>query len=154
MKHKKLPTRMLRFAAPGFDRQQHASVILASQAGVDRGVTLSHLESVITFVETTRSTTLITELVSDDDYAEFQRTLARFPTKGPILEGCGGVRKVRMRAKGHGTSGGARVLYLHLPNRNLIYLLTLLTKGDAGNISAAGKKAIKQLAEQIKAEHR
>jgi RelE toxin of RelE / RelB toxin-antitoxin system len=154
MKHKKLLTRVLRFSTPNSDRQRHASAISDLQAGVDRGVTLSHLESVMTFVETTRFTTLITELVSDDDYAEFQQTLARFPTKGAMLEGCGGVRKVRMRAKGHGTSGGARVLYLHLPNRNLIYLLTLFTKGEAENISAAGKKAVRQLAEQIKAEHR
>lgn len=149
-----LLARTLRFAALMSDRPHEASVISFQQAGVDKGVTLSHLPAVITFVETTRFTTLITDLVNDDDYAEFQQTLARFPTKGAMLEGCGGVRKVRMRAKGHGTSGGARVLYLHLPNRKLIYLLTLFTKGDAENISAAGKKTIRQLAEQIKAEHR
>jgi hypothetical protein len=109
---------------------------------------------VISFVETSKFTTLIIDLVTDDEYADFQQILARSPSKGAILEGCGGVRKVRMAAKGKGTSGGARVLYLYLPNRNLIYLLYLFTKGDAENISADGKKAVRQLAEQIKNEHR
>lgn len=123
-------------------------------AHLDMGVTLSQGMSLVAFVETTRFTALITELVADEDYAAFQQTLGRSPTKGDLMQGCGGVRKVRMAAKGKGTSGGARVLYLHIPNRRLIYLLTLFTKGDADNLSADGKKAVRNLAEQIKHEHR
>lgn len=108
----------------------------------------------ISFVETSKFTALITDLANDDEYADFQQILARSPAKGAILQGCGGVRKVRMAAKGKGTRGGARVLYLYLPNRDLIYLLYLFTKGEAENISADGKKAVRQLAEQIKNEHR
>jgi len=59
-----------------------------------------------------------------------------------------------MAATGKGTSGGARVLYLYLSNRHLIYFLYLFTKGEAENISAEGKKAVRQIAEQIKLEHR
>jgi hypothetical protein len=117
-------------------------------------VTLSHPDSVISFVETSKFTSLITDLTTDDELAAFQQILANTPNKGALLQGCGGVRKVRMAAKGKGTSGGARVLYLYLPNRNLIYLLYLFTKGEADNISADGKKAVRQLAEQIKNEHR
>ena len=112
------------------------------------------LDPVLTFVETTTFTGQITGLVSDEDYAAFQTQLSLLPDKGRLLVGCGGVRKVRMAAKGKGTSGGARVLYLYLPNRHLIYLLYLFTKGEAENISAVGKKAVRQIAEQIKREHR
>ena len=80
--------------------------------------------------------------------------LAESPKKGDLLVGCGGVRKVRMAAKSKGTSGGARILYLHIPNRHLIYLLTLFTKNDAANLSADGKKAVRTLAEAIKTAHR
>jgi hypothetical protein len=118
------------------------------------GVTLSHLSAVISFVETSKFTNLIADLVTDEEYADFQQILVRSPSKGVLLQGCGGVRKVRMAAKGKGTSGGARILYLYLPNRNLIYLLYLFTKGEAENISAAGKKAVREFAEQIKNEHR
>jgi len=125
-----------------------------TEAKIDKSVTLSHGQVGATFIETTRFTALITALVTDDDYSAFQSTLARFPSKGALMQGCGGVRKLRMAAKGKGTSGGARILYLHIPNRNLIYLLTLFTKGDADNLSAEGKKAVCQLAEQIKNEYR
>ena len=109
---------------------------------------------VLTFVETATFTGQITGLVSDEDYAALQSQLSLRPDKGRLLVGCGGVRKVRMAAKGKGTSGGARILYLYLPNRHLIYFLYLFTKGDAENISADGKKAVRQIAEQIKMEHR
>jgi hypothetical protein len=111
-------------------------------------------DPVLTFVETTTFTGQITGLVSDEDYAAFQAQLSLLPDKGRLLVGCGGVRKVRMAAKGKGTSGGARVLYLYLPNRHLIYLLYLFTKGEAENISAEGKKTVRQIAEQIKMEYR
>lgn len=39
-------------------------------------------------------------------------TVAENPECGVILQGTGGVRKVRVPAKGHGKSGGARVVYL------------------------------------------
>ena len=104
----------------------------------------------LTFVETATFTHLITGLVSDDDYAKFQRELAASPDKGDLLMGCGGVRKVRMAASGRGKSGGARVLYLHLSHRGVIYLLYIFTKGNAANLSAEGKKAMRELAQQIK----
>lgn|SRR5690606_8632882 len=108
----------------------------------------------VIFVETTLFTRLITDLVSDADYATFQQQLVEFPEKGDLLVGCGGVRKVRMAAKGKGASGGARILYLHIPNRDLIYLLTLFTKNNAANLSAEGKKTVRALAEAIKQAHR
>jgi hypothetical protein len=95
---------------------------------------------VLTFIETTTFTRLVQEVVSDDDYAEFQRKLARHPDQGDLLEGCGGVRKVRLAARGKGKSGGARVIYLYLRHRQRIYLLYLFTKGDAANLSADGKR--------------
>ncbi len=104
----------------------------------------------LTLVETATFTRLITDLVNDDDYAKFQRELAESPDKGDLLVGCGGVRKVRMAAGGRGKSGGARVLYLHLRHRSVIYLLYLFTKGEASNLSPAGRKTMRELAHQIK----
>ena len=92
----------------------------------------------LTFVETATFTRQITDLLPDDDYAAFQSQLSHHPDKGRLMVGCGGVRKVRLAARGKGTSGGARVLYLHLPNRELIYFLYLFTKGAAENLSADG----------------
>jgi hypothetical protein len=105
---------------------------------------------VLTFVETATFTRLITGLVADEDYAKFQHELAESPDKGDLLVGGGGVRKVRLAVGGRGKSGGARVLYLYLQHRGVIYLLYLFTKGDAANLSAEGKKAMRELAQEIK----
>jgi hypothetical protein len=105
------------------------------------------------FVETRKFTDRITDLVHDEEYAEFQEELAKNPEKAGPISGCGGVRKVRMGAQGKGKSGGARVLYLYLKQQHTIYLLYLFTKGEADNISAQGKKAIHDLAKQICKEY-
>jgi hypothetical protein len=109
---------------------------------------------VLRFIETPTFTRLIIRLVDDDDYAAFQNELAEQPEKGGPMSGCGGVRKVRLAARGKGKSGGARVTYLFLKSHDVIYLLYVFTKGDADNLSAEGKKAMRELAEQIKNEYR
>ena len=94
------------------------------------------------FIETSQFTQRINALVSDEDYSEFQHMLTASPEKGALMVGCGGVRKVRMAAKGKGTSGSARVIYLYIANKYHIYL------------SAEGKKTVRKLAEAIKHAHR
>jgi hypothetical protein len=118
----------------------------------DKGVTLSHSSKWLTFIETPTFTRLIGDVIGDDEYADFQRELARNPKQGDLLEGCGGVRKARMGARGKGKSGGARVIYLFLQHRDRIYLLYLFTKGDAANLSAEGKKKMRELAQAIRRE--
>lgn len=107
----------------------------------------------MTFIETATFTRLITALVDDEDYAEFQRQLAANPEKGGPMSGCGGVRKARLALPGKGKSGGARVCYLYLRRNDIIYLLYVFTKGDADNLSAEGKKAMSILAQQIKDQY-
>lgn len=104
----------------------------------------------LAFIETPTFTRLITELVADDAYASFQQELAGNPERGRLMSGCGGVRKVRLALPGKGKSGGARVCYLYLKHHDTIYLLYVFTKGDADNLSADGKKAMRLLAQQIK----
>ena len=106
----------------------------------------------LTFIETTTFTRLITGLVDDDDYADFQQELADHPEKAGPMSGCGGARKIRMAIPGKGKSGGARVCYLYLKQNDVIYLLYVFTKGDADNLSADSKKALRILAQQIKNE--
>ncbi len=105
------------------------------------------------FIETTTFTRLIVDLVDDGDYANLQQVLSDNPEIGGPMSGCGGVRKIRMALPGKGKSGGARVCYLYLKQNDVIYLLYVFTKGDADNLSADGKKAMRILAQQIKNEY-
>lgn len=49
-------------------------------------------------------------------------------------------------------AAGARVCYLYLRQNDVIYLLYVFTKGDADNLSAEGKKAMRNLAQHIRNE--
>ncbi len=62
------------------------------------------------FIETPAFTDDILRLMPDDLYAKLQEHLADHPDAGDLIEGTGGVRKVRWRLPGTGKSGGVRVI--------------------------------------------
>jgi len=66
------------------------------------------------FIETSVFTRQVLELLTDEEYAGFQSELAANPLAGDVIEGTGGLRKVRVAAKGRGKRGGARVIYYHV----------------------------------------
>jgi len=62
-----------------------------------------------TFVETTRFTREVHRILTDDEYTKLQWRLIEFPDAGDVIPGSGGIRKIRLSAKGKGSRGGARV---------------------------------------------
>lgn len=94
----------------------------------------------ITFVEHPRFTADITEILSDDEYAEFQTYLAKNPQAGDVIPGLAGLRKVRWAASGHGKRGGARIISLAIPIADTVYLFHAYTKGDIADMTSEQKK--------------
>jgi hypothetical protein len=54
------------------------------------------------FVETTVFTSIITKIMSDDEYAAMQIFLMARPEAGKIIRGSGGIRKLRWALAGRG----------------------------------------------------
>jgi hypothetical protein len=106
-----------------------------------------------TLVETPLFTAQIVDFVSDEDYRAFQRELLANPEHGDLLVGCHGLRKVRMALSNRGKSGGARVIYLILPEDHIIYLFLLFKKSDQANLTKAQRNQLGLLADQIKSEY-
>lgn len=104
----------------------------------------------LTFVEHPTFTKQIASLMADDEYARFQKDLAANPEAGNVIPGLGGLRKVRHGAKGKGKRGGARIIYLFLPIKGVIYLFYAYTKGDIEDMSADQKKRLSKAVEEIK----
>ena len=107
---------------------------------------MAYIEAMI-FIETPVFTRQIIALVDDDDYAELQRELANNPEAGDVIAGTGGLRKIRMAAKGHGKRGGARVIYYYFSCASQIALLLAYAKNEAENLTTAQKKALKLVIE-------
>ena len=105
-----------------------------------------------TFFESAEFTEWVTEYLADDEYAAVQRELLRDPDKGDVMPGCGGMRKLRIAdpRRGQGKRGGARVIYLHVPEADRIYLITVYGKDQRDDISAGDKKLYQRLARVLK----
>ena len=76
-----------------------------------------------------------------DNLLEF---LARRPRAGRIIQGTGGLRKVRFARPGQGKSGGARVIYYYYNDTKPILLLLIYAKADQDNLTDAQKAQLKK----------
>jgi mRNA-degrading endonuclease RelE of RelBE toxin-antitoxin system len=61
--------------------------------------------------------------------------LAANPTKGDVVRGTGGLRKVRMKGKGKGKSGGYRVIYFLIVNHDTLVCLGGYSKSESEDLS-------------------
>lgn len=63
-------------------------------------------------------------------------TVSANPLAGDVMKGSGGCRKVRIAGRGKGKSGGYRVVSFYVTEHG-VYLLWVLSKGRAANLTAA-----------------
>lgn len=82
----------------------------------------------LTFIETPLFSRQLADCVDDTDFRAFQNELLKNPQQGDLLVGRRGLRKTRMALPGRGKSGGARVIYLYLPDEHILYLFLLFKK--------------------------
>ncbi|WP_166363454.1 type II toxin-antitoxin system RelE/ParE family toxin [Pseudomonas akapageensis] len=95
------------------------------------------------FIETSIFTRRVKELLDDETYVRFQQALISDPASGDVIEGTGGIRKIRVGAKGHGKRGGARVIYYHFVSASQIALLMIYPKNEQQDLTTDQCKALK-----------
>ena len=76
------------------------------------------------------------------------------PALGDIIQGAGGIRKIRWQANGHGKRGGVRVIYYVYNENHPIYLLYAYPKNVQVDLTPAEKKLFRAVVEQLKATFR
>jgi hypothetical protein len=77
------------------------------------------------------------KLLSFEERRDVVEYLAAHPRAGDLMEGTGGVRKLRWGRGGQGKSGGVRVIYYFHSEAMPLYLLTLFAKNERANLSKA-----------------
>jgi mRNA-degrading endonuclease RelE of RelBE toxin-antitoxin system len=107
---------------------------------------------VVIFIEVPSFTDQISDLVDDAVYLEFQKQLLGNPKKGDVISHSGGLRKARMKLPGRGKSGGARVIYLHLEEREIIVFFYVYTKAKSENLTPEQLKRLRAAVAVIKQE--
>lgn len=87
------------------------------------------------FIETPTFTRMVTELLTDDEYRELQNVLVEDPARGDLIQGGGGIRKLRHAVQGRGKSGGVRVIYYWIKDNHQIYMLVVYPKSKKDNLT-------------------
>lgn len=90
--------------------------------------------------------------LADVDLLVLEAALLENPRLGDVIEGTGGARKMRIQLEGRGKSGGGRVIYLDVFERENLYLLFAYPKNVQENLTPNQKKAIRNMIEAIRKE--
>lgn len=75
------------------------------------------------------------DLLANDEKISLINYLAAHPQSGDLMQGTGGIRKLRWAAQGRGKSGGVRVIYYFHNEAIPLFLLTIFGKGEKANLS-------------------
>ena len=96
-------------------------------------------------IELPAFTRRVTELLSDDEFADLQSALVRRPDAGAVIRGSGGLRKLRWSVQGKGKRGGARVIYYWAVSQEQILLLLIYLKSEQEDLSPDQVRFLRQI---------
>ncbi len=96
------------------------------------------------FIETSIFTRLVCQLMEDEQYQELQSVLIENPQAGAVIQGSGGLRKIRWRLAGQGKRGGVRVIYYLTTRRNEIYMLYVYSKSVRSDLTRDQLRQLRQ----------
>ena len=90
--------------------------------------------------------------LSEDDLKKLEEILLENPQLGDVIEGTGGARKMRIQIENRGKSGGGRVIYVDVFEKEKLYFLLAYPKNVQDNLTPDPKKQVRKLVEAIKKE--
>jgi hypothetical protein len=96
----------------------------------------------ITVAETESFQKRARRLLFEDEKTELITYLSAFPNAGVLVQGTGGIRKLRWARSRRGESGGVRVMYYFHNSEMPLYLLTLFGKNEKTNLSKAERNTL------------
>ena len=71
--------------------------------------------------------------------------LAAHPAAGVVMQGTGGIRKIRWNREGTGKGSGVRVICYFYNEEHPLFLLTLFGKSEKANLSRAERNGLAKL---------
>ncbi|MET1067890.1 toxin [Pseudomonas prosekii] len=87
------------------------------------------------------------DYLDDDLFGLFQQELLKNPEAGDLIEGTGGLRKIRVidQRRNKGKRGGLRVIYYWWSGFNQFWLFTLYGKNEQDDLTSSQKQLLKQM---------
>jgi mRNA-degrading endonuclease RelE of RelBE toxin-antitoxin system len=89
------------------------------------------------------------KLLSDEDVRLLENFLLENPKSGRVIEGTGGLRKMRWAKMGLGKRGGVRVVYFWAERRSTLYFFDVYNKTERLDLSASDKKRLAAILKEL-----
>ena len=87
--------------------------------------------------------------LADEDLRRLENEILKDPSAGAVMQGTGGLRKLRFALDNRGKSGSARVCYVDIVLRETIFLITAYPKNEKENLSKAERNNIRTIIEHL-----
>ena len=111
----------------------------------------------ITIVELPEFIRKSEKLLNNDEHDFLISFLAANPTAGILIQGTGGVRKLRWAKGNKGKSGSTRIIYFYHNLTMPLFILTAFSKNEQANLTKAQRNELagftKLLIQNYKATH-
>lgn len=108
----------------------------------------------LTFIQTALFTALWKDRyeLTDDDLRSLEELISRNPLAGAVVQGGGGVRKIRFAppSSRRGKSGGFRVIYLAVIGHHTVFPFSVYSKSDQTNLTSADIRNMNSIASVLK----
>jgi hypothetical protein len=101
----------------------------------------------LTVIETPLFSKLWPAYWTEDERGAFAAFIAEHPDEGDVVQGSGGVRKVRWSRAGSGKSGGVRVVYFVRNKLGELVLLFMYAKSKFDTLKASTLKEMRDAVE-------
>ena len=87
--------------------------------------------------------------MTDEDCALLEQFLLENPEVGVMMQGTGGIRKLRWALPSTGKSGGVRILYIDYIVQETIVVFDLFTKNEKDNLSDSERAELKSIVKTL-----
>jgi len=89
------------------------------------------------------------KLLTDAERQDILSYLSAHPKAGDLIEGTGGIRKLRWGRGGRGKSGGVRVIYYYHSELLPLFLLNVFAKNEKANLTKAERNEMRRLVPRL-----
>ena len=86
--------------------------------------------------------------MDEDSYRKLQNELIACPDAGKIIQGSGGLRKIRWGKTGGGKRGGLRIIYYWATNKDQIYMLLGYAKNRSNDLTQQQISMLRHIVKQ------
>lgn len=104
------------------------------------------MDGLLTVVELPHFVRKAGSLLSAEERKAAVDYLAAHPESGAVMQGTGGLRKLRWGTGSRGKSGGVRLIYYYYNAAMPLFMITVFAKSEKANLTKAERNELAKLA--------